>query len=54
MKKLTMVSLYFRGTTYVRFLMLESGNKGAVLPLTILNAWLDELGVQRGQTYSIG
>lgn len=52
--KLTLVTLKFRGMQYSRFYMLESGNKGAILPMHILNAWLDELRVQRGQTYSIG
>lgn len=53
MLKLTLVSLYFRGKTYTKFLMLESGNKGAILPLHVLNKWLVEVGVQRGDTYSI-
>jgi hypothetical protein len=56
MHKLTAVSLYFRGRRYTRFLWLEqnSDGKGAIIPEHILNAWLDSLKVQRGQTYSIG
>lgn len=52
--KLTLVTILFNGVLYSRFFNLEYVNGKAVMPETVLNQWLDVLGVCRGQTYSIG
>ena len=49
MKKLTLVSIIFKGKRYSKFLCLEN----AFMPMEMLNTWLDLFGVRRGDTYSI-
>lgn len=52
--KLTLVTILFKGVRYSRFFYLEYVNGKAVMPETVLNQWLDIIGVRGGQTYSIG
>ena len=54
-QKLTAVTVLFRGNRYTRFVMAEhTEGKGAFVPNSVIDSILDEIGVQRGQTYSIG
>ena len=52
--KLTLITIQLKGIRYSRFFNLSYVNGKAVMPETVLNQWLDSIGVQRGQTYSMG
>jgi hypothetical protein len=54
-KKMTAVSIYFRGTKKQFFIELEHDSRGAaILPQTTLNRLLDKAGIRRGETYTVG
>jgi hypothetical protein len=53
--KLTAVRIYTRGKTHTMFMHLLHDSKGAaILPQLVLDKLLEKMGVQRGQTYSVG
>lgn len=52
--KLTLVTIQFNGIRYSRFFNLPYVNGRALMPESILDEWLDFIGVRRGQTYSMG
>lgn len=52
--KLTLVSITFRGRTVSRFVQLASFNGKSVAPRSLIASILDELGVNPGDTFTMG
>jgi hypothetical protein len=52
--KLTLVSVYSNGRKTTRFVMCPTVNGKTVCPANVMNDMLSVLGVQSGDTYSIG
>jgi hypothetical protein len=53
--KKTLASIYANGETRVSFVDCLHDSQGrAILPLHMLNRMLDQRGVRRGDTYSVG
>ncbi len=53
--KLTAVTIYFRNRCHNFFLQLEYDNRGAArMPQHTLDRLLDQIGVRRGDTYTLG
>lgn len=52
--KLTAISIIFGTKRLQRFAMLPYENGKAILPSSLHKKYLQELGIRRGQTYTIG
>lgn len=53
-KKLTMITITFRGRQHTYFVWARMENQRARVSQDVLDRVLDRLGVRRGDTYSIG
>lgn len=52
--KLTMVSIYFDGKLYTKFMHARYVDGYASISIAQYDAFLNEIGIARGRTYSMG
>ena len=54
LQKTIIVSIVFRGKTHWRQMSARKDGKRYVVDANSLNEWLDDIGIQMGQTWTLG
>lgn len=53
-QKMIIVSIWFRGKTHWRQMKAVRAGKRYVVDAESMDKWLDDIGIQRGQTFTVG